>query len=131
MIKEIKITIENRLILEKRAVNVYHHASRSTHMISHNSSVTLPLRTKVEQDYLHISIVIGPGALELESIANLPSWIDFEFLFDRDVALSHLGERTLLKISPGLPVWQLKLTWFPFQHKHSADLVTIGDEQLE
>jgi hypothetical protein len=131
MPKEIKITVENRLIIEKRAMNVYHHATRSAHMISHNSSVTLPLQSIIEHDYLHISIVSGPGDLERRSVVNLPSWIDFEFLSDGNFAFSHSGKRTLLKISPGLPSWQLKLTRSSSQHWQSTDRVTISDEHLE
>ena len=131
MAKEIKITVENRLIIEKRAITVYHYDTGSVHMISHNNSVTLPLQTILKGDYLHISIVSGPGALERESIANLPSWIDFEFLSDGNVAVSHSGGRTLLKIPAGLPGWQLKLKWFPSQHRHSGNHVTVSDEQLE
>lgn len=128
MTKKINITVENRLVIEKRAMNIYHHATKSVHMISHNSSVTLSLRTILEHDYLHISIVIGPGDLERKSIVNLPSWIDFEFLSDGNVAVSHSGKRTLLKIPAGLPAWQLKLTRSSFQHWHSVDRVTISDE---
>ena len=61
MAKRIKITIENKLVMEKRDMSVYHHSTRSAHMISYNSSVTMPLRSVIEDDYLHISIVTGPG----------------------------------------------------------------------
>lgn len=128
MTKVIKITIENRLILEKRAMNVYHHATRSSHMIGHNSSVTLPLQTVIEHDYLHISLVTGPGNLERKSVADLPSWIDFDFLSDGNVAVSHTGKRTLLKIPPGLPGWQLKLTRSSSQNWSSTGCVIISDE---
>lgn len=131
MAKEINITIENRLIMEKRDMNVYHHSTRSAHMISFNNSITLPFRSVVEDDYLHISIVSGPGPLEGECMVNLPSWMDFEFSPGGDVAVAHSGNRTLLKIPPGPPVWQLKM-------KRSAtalinkpsDCVTIGDDQV-
>ncbi|MCU0289222.1 MAG: hypothetical protein MUF15_22855 [Acidobacteria bacterium] len=43
---------------------VYHHSNRSAYIISHNSSISIPLRTSGEGDYLHISIVSGPGNLE-------------------------------------------------------------------
>jgi hypothetical protein len=131
MTKEIKIIIENRLILEKRAMNVYHHATRSSHMIGHNSSVTLPLQTVIEHDYLHISIVTGPGNMERKSIANLPSWVDFDFLSEGNVSISHSGKRILLKIPPGLPGWQLKLTRSTSQNWNSIDRVIISDEQQE
>ncbi len=110
MKKGIDITIQNKLIMEKRDMNVYHHASKSAHMISFNSSVTLPLRPVIDADYLYISIVSGPGHLETDSLVNLPSWVDFEFLSDGKLAVVHSHGRTFLKIPPGLPGWQLKLT---------------------
>ena len=82
MAKEISITIENKLVREKRDLNVYHHSSGSAHMIRHNDSLTFPLRSSIEDDYLHISLVSGPGHLENKSVVNLPSWTDFEFSFE-------------------------------------------------
>ena len=130
MAKEINITIENRLVMEKRDMNVYHHATRSAHMISHNSSITLPFRSVVEDDYLHISIVSGPGPLKGECMVSLPSWMDFEFSPGGDVAVAHSGNRTLLKIPPGPPVWQLKMTRSSSLFNQPSDCITIGDDQL-
>ena len=129
MTKEININIENRLVMEKRDINVYHYSTRSAHLISFDSSITLPLRPAIEDDYLHISIVNGPGHLERKYVLNIPSWADFEFSSRGDVTVVHSGYRTLVKIPPGLPMWQLRLTrslsfhigWFP-------DRVTIGDD---
>jgi hypothetical protein len=129
MAQQINITIENKLKREKRAMNVYHHSSKSAHMISHNSSVTLPLRPVIEDDYLYISIVSGPGHLESKSVVNLPSWVDFEFLSDGKLAVIHSEERTLLKIPPGLPGWKLKLTRSDSRIKQPSGCVTIGDDQ--
>jgi hypothetical protein len=131
MAKEIKITIENRLVMEKRDMNVYHHSTRSAHMISFNSSITLPFRSVIEDDYLHISIVSGPGPLEGECRVNLPSWMDFEFSPGGDVAVTHSGNRTLLRIPPGLPVWQLKMTRSSSLFNQPSDCITIGDDQRE
>jgi hypothetical protein len=89
MPKEIKITIENMLITEKRDMNVYHNSTRSAHMISYNSSVTLPLGPVIDADYLYISIVSGPGHLGINSVVNLPSWVDFEFLPAGKLAVTH------------------------------------------
>jgi hypothetical protein len=110
MPKEINITIENRLITGKRDMNVYHHSTGSAHMISHNSSVTLPLGPVIDGDYLYISIVSGPGHLGMNSVVNLPSCADFEFLSEGKLAVTHADDRIFLKIPPGLPGWQLKLT---------------------
>ena len=132
MTKRIKITIENRLVMEKRDMSVYHHSTRSAHMISYNSSITIPLKSVIEDDYLHISIVTGPGNLKNKSIVNLPSWLDFEFSPGADVTVAHSGNRTILKIPPGPPIWQLKLTRsFSSPVKQPYDRVTVGDDQQE
>lgn len=132
MPKEIIITVENKLVVEKRDMNIYHHSSRSAHMISFNSAVNLPLKPVTDDDYLHISIVSGPGHLENRSVVNLPSWADFEFSSREDVTITHSGGRTLLKIPPGLPLWQLKITWASSSLKdlpvNSSDRVIVGDD---
>jgi hypothetical protein len=131
MVKEIEITIENNLILEKRPINVYHHAERAAHLISRGRGVTLPLQTIQKSDYVHISIASGPSDLEFKTIVNLPSWLDFEFLSDGNLSVLHLSKRTLLKIPPGLPGWQLRVTRSSSSFKHSSDCVTISDELPE
>jgi len=133
MTKEINITIENKLVLEKREMNVYHHSTRSAHLISHNNSITLPLRPSVEDDYLHISVVSGPGHLINKSVLSLPSWADFELSSEgKNIIVAHSGDRTLLKIPPGPSTWQLKMTRsITAIINRSADRVTVGDDQLE
>jgi hypothetical protein len=132
MAKEINITIENKLVMEKRDMNVYHHSTRSAHLISHNNSITLPLRTSVEDDYLHISVVSGPGHLENKSLVNLPSWADFELSSQGNIIVAHSGDRTLLKIPPGPSTWQLKMTRSITSFINQvSDRVTIGDDRLE
>jgi hypothetical protein len=132
MVKKINVTIENKLEIEKRDMNVYHHFTRSAHMISYSSSITLPFRSVMEDDYLHISIVSGPGPLEGKCMVNLPSWMDFEFSPGGDVAVSHSGNRTLLRIPPGPPVWQLKMTRQSSAIvKQSADYIIVGDDRQE
>jgi len=131
MMKEINITIENKLVMEKRDINVYHHFNRSAHLISYNSLITVPLRSAAEDDYLHVSIVSGPGHLENNSVVILPSWIDFEFTPGGNVTVIHSGDRTLLKIPPGPPVWQLKITRVSSSSvDRSSDRVIIGDDRL-
>jgi hypothetical protein len=129
MPKEINITIENRLIIEERDMNIYHHAARSAHMISHNSSITLPLKPVKENDYLYISIVSGPGHIKKKYLVNLPSCLDFEFLASYgNLIVARSGKRTLVKIPPGLPGWELKLTrsFSLFNRKWAR--VTISEE---
>jgi hypothetical protein len=117
MPEKIEITVQNKLITEKRDINVYHHWTQSAHIISHNSSITIPLATNGEKDYLHISVVKGPGYLEKNCLINLPSWIDFDFTSRENVtgiSISHSYDpdvaRTILKIPPGPPAWELKIT---------------------
>ncbi len=130
MTKEIHINIENRLVMEKRNMNIYHHSTRSAHMLGFDGSITLPLGPVIEDDYLHISIVKGPGPLEGKYVLNLPSWADFEFSSRGDVAVHHSGDRTLVKVPPGLPVWQLRMTRsLSLPTGRVSDRVTIGDEQ--
>jgi hypothetical protein len=132
MAKEINITIENKLVMEKRDMNVYHHSTRSAHLISHDSSITLPLKPGIEDDYLHISIVSGPGKLEGNCLVNLPSWVDFELTSAGDANVVHLGERILLKIPPGPAIWQLRMTRSLSSLNHQpSDRVTIGDDQMD
>ncbi|UCH96261.1 MAG: hypothetical protein JSV88_05230, partial [Candidatus Aminicenantes bacterium] len=115
---------------EKRDMNIYHHSTRSAHMISYNRSITLPLGSVETGDYLHISIVSGPGHLTNDCWIDLPSWLDFEFSIEGKMTLTHSGDtkRTLLKISPGLPTWQFRVTRSTSAPIiQSADCVTVRD----
>ncbi|MGD2088608.1 MAG: hypothetical protein PVH61_20695 [Candidatus Aminicenantes bacterium] len=132
MTKQTNITIENKFVLEERDMNVYHHSTRSAHMISPGSSITIPLKSVIEDDYLHISIVSGPGRLEGNCVVSLPSWVDFELSSAGDAATIRSGDRTLLKISPGLPKWQLRITHsLSSIINQSSDRVIIGDNHQE
>jgi hypothetical protein len=130
MEKTINITIENRLVMEQRDMNIYHHSTKSAHMISCDSSITIPLKPVSEDDYLHISIVSGPGHLKNRSVINLPSWVDFDISSAHDVSVTHSSDRTLLRIPPGLPKWQLKMTRAPGIDQR-AGRVTISDDLPE
>jgi len=126
--KEIDVIVENKLVLEKRDMNIYHHHSGSAHMISYNSSITLPLRSRQEDDYLHISIVSGPGRLQQSCIVDLPEYVNFQFSNAKDVTISHQDERTNLQIPPGPPDWQLKLTLGDKKIKSPTARVIVGDD---
>ncbi len=128
MAKKINITIENRLIKEKRDMNVYHNATRSAHMIGYDSSITLPFKPALENDYLYISIVSGPGNLECKSVINLPSWVNFQFLSEVKLAVTHSDDRTFLIIHPGLPGWELKLTRPDSSDRRGDDRVIISED---
>jgi hypothetical protein len=131
MSKEIHITIENKLLLEQRDMNVYHHARKSAHMISHNSSITLPLTPVVAHDFIYISLVSGPGHPKHPCLVNMPSWLDFEFLAAAGkVRVARSGQRTLVKIPPGAPGWELKLTRsFSFFSRRRARVTICEDPQ--
>ena len=115
MVKEIDITIRNKLTAGERDLHVYHYSTRSAHIISHNSSITLPLRNAAENDYLYISVVKGPGYLWTACVIGLPSWMDFDFSSEGNLTVTHSGnvKRTLLKIPPGPPTWELKIARSP------------------
>ncbi len=112
MTKELYITVENKLVNEKRDIHVYHHSTRSAHIISYDNSIPLPLKFIEEDDYLHISIVSGPGPLKGDYRINLPSWIDFEFSLEGKLTFthSHSNHGTLLKLFPGPPSWEINIT---------------------
>ena len=130
MPKGIDMIVRNKLITEKRDLNVYHHSTRSAYMISHGNSITIPLGTVEDGDYLHLSIVSGPGSLEKDCCINIPSWCDFTVSGLGNGDLTHSGNRILLKIPPGPPVWQLKIMR-PSGHRNTPidDYIVIGDNE--
>jgi hypothetical protein len=131
MKKTIDILFENKLVNEKRDMNVYHRGTRGTHFISHGGSVTISLQTLNKEDYINLSVATGPGYMERRNIVDLPSWLNYEFLSEGKFGANHSGNRTLLKIPAGLPEWKLKLT-LPAAHLNpSASRVTISDDQDE
>jgi hypothetical protein len=128
----ILITIENKLILEKRDINVYHHDTKSAHIISYDSSIPLPLRPATDNDYLHVSIVSGPGRLEGKCILLLPTWINFELSTTGNISVVHSDKKIFLKVPPGPPDWQLKITRSGVEKREtSSDNITVGDSHLE
>jgi hypothetical protein len=130
MPERIDMTIGNKLVTEKRDLNVYHHGNRSAYMISHGNSITIPLGTIEDGDYLHISVVSGPGSLEKDCRINIPSWCDFTVSGLGNGDLTHSGNQTLLKIPPGPPVWQLKITRSsPHVNTSMEHYVIVGDSE--
>jgi hypothetical protein len=126
----IHITVRNKLITEKRDLNVYHHAKRSAYMISHGNSITITLGTIEEDDYLHLSIVSGPGRLDEDCWLDIPSWCDFTVSSLGNGDLTHSGDRTLLRIPPGPPLWQLKITRSSGHvNTQIDDYIMIGDSE--
>ena len=132
MPKECEIKVENKLKKEKRGINVYHKATKGAHIISYDSSIKIPLQTAAEGDFLHLSVVRGPGNLWNECFIVLPSWADFEFLSEGTVVFSHYGDRIVVKVRPGPPNWQLKMIRPPNSTNATptTDTVTITDEKV-
>ena len=132
MVKGINITVLNKIITEKRDLNVYHHSKRSAYIISHGNSITIPLGTIEDGDYLHLSIVSGPGRLENDCWLDIPSWCDLTVSSLGNGDLIHSGDRTLLRIPPGPPVWQLKITRSSgYVHPPIEDYITIGNGEYK
>ena len=129
MMKKINITIENKLIIEKRGMNVYHHSTKGVHLIDYNRSVTVPLQSVIKNDYLYISLVCGPGKLERQNVVDMPAWMNYEFLSEGKFSAIHQDDRIILTVPAGLPEWKLKLTRPASQSKSCADRVTIRDDQ--
>ncbi len=129
MKEKVVISVENKLIKEKRGINIYHHATNGAHIISHGSSLKIPLETAEKDDYLHISLITGPGHLWQSCFIIMPPWVDFEFSTEVKTTITHLSSKIILKIQPGPPGWQLKITC-PAEaaHKKSTTRLIITDE---
>lgn len=129
--KEVDIIILNRLVKEKRDIHVYHHFSKSGHIISSNTSLKLGIKPEAENDYLHISVQRGPGHLGNFCVLDLPSFVDFRFSNTGEFLFIHSGERVILRIPPGPPLWEIKMkipARSPFFTLTGEGHVTIGDE---
>lgn len=133
MTDAVHIVINNQLIIEKRDINVYHNFTKRACIISKNSSVTIPLQPNGQSDYIHISVVRGPGDLWKTCILDLPEWVDFEFSSICHIIFNHSGGRLFLKIPPGPPTWELKITSpidAPAIIPVNGDFVAIGDQEI-
>ena len=105
------VTIQNKMVIEERDVNIYHHADKSSYRLSHDSSVKITLKQSIHDDYLHLSLASGPGNIVNRCLVDLPVWLDYEFIeMEGKFSVKRSSDRTLIKIQPGMPVWQLKLT---------------------
>ncbi len=126
----VAITVRNKLSAQKRVLNVYHHSRQTSHLISSNRTLTCQLNTGEDIDYLHISVTSGPGYLKKNCLLDLPPFMRYQFLSVGNFDLDLSCERIKLKIPPGPPSWELKLT-IPNSKSAcgplTADQVTIGD----
>lgn len=123
------IEVKNKLVQEKRDLNIYHHATRSAYLISHSNVVKVALGDFGEGDYLHISVVSGPGNLVKDAWIDMPSWCDFSVTGLSNGEISHRGDRTYVRIPPGPPDWKLEIKGSPAHAgKEIKNHITIGDE---
>lgn len=124
------IKVENRLVEEKRDLNIYHHATRSAYLISHSNAVAVSLGEFGEGDYLHISVVSGPGNLVKDTWIDLPSWCDFSVTGLVNGEILHRGDRTFVRVPPGPPDWKVEVKGnLANEGKDITDYITIGDEK--
>ena len=129
MAEKTDIIFENNLLIEKRDLNVYHRKSKGVHFISRGSSVSVPLHAASENDFINLSVAVGPGYMERQNIVDLPSWLNYEFQSEGKFAAIRTGDRTLLKIPAGLPEWKLKLTLSASNLRQDRDRVIISDHK--
>ena len=122
------MTIENKLLLEKRSISVYHHGNRSVHLISHKCYLDIRLQSALEKDYLFITMICGPGNINKKNILDLPAWINYEIFSEGKFSAVHKNNRILLRIPAGLPEWKLKLTRPTSQAQPKVDQIIIYDE---
>ncbi|MCP5046932.1 MAG: hypothetical protein GY940_07150 [bacterium] len=125
--------IRNKLVTEERDINVFHHSTSSAHIISFNSSITLPLQKDRYGDYLHISVVSGPGYLWTDCVITLPMWANFELSCESKLVVSHWvdHDQTRIKIPPGPPTWGLKIirpAGLSPNASLTGDTIIIGDD---
>ncbi|MCU0288170.1 MAG: hypothetical protein MUF15_17465 [Acidobacteria bacterium] len=128
---EMNIIILNKLVKEKRDIHVYHHFKKSGHIISSNSSLKLGIQPEAANDYLHISVQRGPGHVENFCVLDLPAFVDFRFSNIGEILFIHSGERFILRIPPGPPLWEMKVkipARSPLFTLSDEGHVTIGDE---
>jgi len=129
-VNEVEITVRNRFLKDRRDIHVYHYSDSSSHIISANSSLTRRIDSIGANDYLHISVSSGPGHLKNYCILDLPAFLDFRFLLNGEVVLIHSDDRTLIRIPPGPPLWELKMSIpkrSPFNTLSNGGQITIGD----
>lgn len=131
MLKDVEITIENRLAMEKRHLNVHHSTIRS-HVVSFNNSETISLAPVSQDDYILVSAHPGRrDSVWQDCLINLPAWVDFEFLTEGKVTLIHSGNRILVRKPSGPPTWHLRLTR-PIRETATVrkDFLIIGDDEF-
>lgn len=106
----LEFIVRNKLVRDKRDISVYHSFGSSAHIISCGSAVSVPLSTVEQDDYLHFSLVRGPGIFWQGCVISLPAWVDFRLGPAGSVTVTHSANRTHLELAPGPPTWELRIT---------------------
>lgn len=112
MNKKHKILVENNMIIERREINIYHHSRTRTFLHNYDNAVAIDLKSTDEFDYIHLSIVKGPWNLQNECLIKFPDKLDLELSTNNLHGCIHFiqsGHKTLLKIPPGSPNWEVKI----------------------
>lgn len=134
-IDEIRLTIWNKLLKDRRDINVYQHSIQSSHIVSSNSPLVLQMKPGNGEDFLHISVPMGPGHLKYSCELDLPSFLDIEFKFSMtmgEITLRHFSERIKLVIPPGPSSWGVKLLFIkntPFKPFPDKNFVSLSDRR--
>ena len=129
--QEVDITVENKLAIDKREINIYHHARKSSHIISYNSTISTLLKTSEENDYLHISVGRGPGDLKSGCSIHIPAWANFQLSNEGKVTITRTKAKTEITLPPGPPTWELKISRSEASRvNRRQEVVTIGNTTL-
>lgn len=107
------IVISNKLEKEKRDLTMYINTVKESHLVSANSSRIWRAKPGAADDFLHIAVAPGPGQLKSTWILDIPSYLNVKFRSSGEFVLFHSEERTELRIPPGPPDWQIRLTVSP------------------
>lgn len=133
MSEALYMIVNNMLIGQRRDIHIYHHSTRSSHIVSDNSAVVLELHNGISGDFFYISVVKGPGDLNKPCYIDLPNWMDIQFSSRGDVLVSHPngGDRLKFRIPPGPAGWEIKAKIPPDSHitdRLSEDEITISED---
>ena len=128
--------VNNMLVGQRRDIHIYHHSTRSSHIVSDNSSVVLELQNGTSGDFFYISVVKGPGDLRRPCNIDFPNWMDIQFSSRGDVLISHPkgGERLRFRVPPGPAAWEIKAKIPPHSHvlnRLSEDEITVSEDILQ
>ena len=106
----VSIMIKNKLIREKKDLAVYHHASKSAHIVNCNSSIYINLSKRLTTDYLHLTQITGNEQFTADCYLSLPSWLDYTVESDKKLEATQHGGHTVLRLPSGFDQWKIKIS---------------------